>query len=157
MSKHYLPLISLLLVLCFLVAGLAFYRTLTAPQSPQQEATLTILAPTKSPTPVSASPSGQVAATTSSQLVLEILSPTREASTSSSLLPISGKTATEAGVVVNDKQVLVDSEGSFRTSLRLTSGPNLIVITASSAGQSKVWQTVVTYTAPSSTNVPKTN
>lgn len=156
MSKHYLPLISLLLIIAFLVGSLAFYRTLTAPTKKPPVIALTTLAPTALPTK-EASVAGQIAGSTSAQLILEITSPEKDASVSSSLLPIAGKTATEAGVTVNDKVVLVDSQGEFRTSLRLTSGPNLIVITASESGKSRIWQTVVTYTAKTNLDAKQPN
>ncbi len=146
MSKHYLPLISLLILIAFAVGSFAIYKSLNAPatQTPIAQVTPNIVL-TNTPTPI---PTGQVAATTSALLSLEIISPQAEASVSSSLLSVSGKTASDAAVIVNDKNLSPDLDGLFKTSLRLVPGPNLVVITASSSGTKKVWQTVVTYTAP---------
>lgn len=139
MSKHYLPLITFLTLIALTVGSFALYKSFQAPQK-QTPNTLAPPFPTKAVTPTPTQVLGA-----QSKIELAITSPLAEASVSSSLLMVAGKTATEAAVTVNDKKLVADSLGNFRTSLRLTEGANLIVVQASSSGESTTWQTVITY------------
>lgn len=139
MSKHYLPLITFLILIALTVSSFAFYKSF---QAPQKQTPITLVTPSRAKI-VTPTPTQVLGA--QSKIELAITSPLAEASVSSSLLLVAGQTATEAAVTINDKKLVADSLGNFRTSLRLTEGANLIVVQASSSGKSTTWQTVVTY------------
>lgn len=61
---------------------------------------------------------------------LEIISPTEGLITISRQLEVKGESTPEAEIVINNKAVLVDQEGSFSTFVDLQKGLNLIKITA---------------------------
>lgn len=143
MHKNYLPLIALLTIIAIFVSSVAVYKSFLSERSePKNEKPVVLSANTSrpSPTPIP-SPLPSPIPTVS----LTIDSPIQNASVSSSLLSIKGSTATTAAVTVNDKPLRLNPDGSFKSSLRLSTGPNLLVIQASDSGAFSVWQTVVTY------------
>ncbi len=145
MHKHYIPLFLILGLFVVAIGFFAIYRNL---KNGTETHTISLASatpnPTTNPTPVlgivTASP------TATPKIDLAIDSPLALSSVSSSLLTVAGKSATGAAVLVNEKEVTVNADGSFRSSLRLVPGPNLVVIQASSSAGSSIWQTVVTYT-----------
>ena len=144
MHKNYLPLLGILLTIAIFVGSFAFYKSLSAPTPPSQIAMVS-LPPLPSPTGKTIQILG-ASESAHKKIPLSISSPLEEASISSSLLSVSGKTASDAAITINDKTTTTsDSDGFFKTSIHLVAGANLVVIQASSSAGQAVWQTVVTF------------
>jgi hypothetical protein len=71
----------------------------------------------------------------------------RQTATDSPTMVISGKTDAAANVAINDRQIIVQPDGGFSSSVSLNSGGNTIVVTATdSAGNTAKSTLAVTYT-----------
>jgi hypothetical protein len=69
--------------------------------------------------------------------------------TTSNAIVISGKTDTTATITINDRQAIVQQDGSFNLSISLNAGDNVILtIATDAAGNMAKISKTVTYTAP---------
>ncbi len=69
-------------------------------------------------------------ATQESTLTLEITSPQDGATVSSSTITVTGKTAPNIQVFVNEKELIADTDGNFSTTIELFEGENVIFVVA---------------------------
>ena len=91
-----------------------------------------------STTPIAASPAAlatnqEVGNVTSTNLPLTVTYPATNATLSSSSLTLTGKTAPNADVFVNDQVTKADASGNFSVKLTLDEGQNGIVVNANDA------------------------
>lgn len=143
MNKSYTFLIVILIILALVVGGFALYRstTMTPPSTPRP-ATLTP-PPVVQPHPPK-SDTDQISQ--NNTLPLTIISPQNNFQASSSALVVSGITAPNADVSVNDKDLKADAAGHFSSPLTLDPGDNYILVLASSPDGASELQLTVTYT-----------
>lgn len=136
MKQERVILSFIMVIVGLLVAGVAFYiyqGTKTVPASKT-----TVLAPTPSPTPISAS------------VYLNVENPIDESISDNKTIIISGKTTPDATVAIitnSDQKVIQPSgQGDFSTTVIISDGQNLIQIIAfGSDGQSATVKRTVTY------------
>ena len=156
MSKNYFPLLTALLVVAIVVSLVALIRSFSsksvstpaqpvAVQSDITTSTAVLGTETEKPSPTPAFPP------------IIINNPIENSSTSAKIILVSGQTATSAAVTINDKSISTDKSGNFQTSLKLSPGPNLLVVTASDSGQKNIWQTIITLNSPASTPAASTS
>lgn len=131
MAKTYFLLIGALLLLALAIGGFALYKSNT-------------------PTPLqTAQPSQSLEKTNSQtgQTPLSIISPKNGAQVSGSTVQVTGKTAANADVSVNDSDLKADASGNFTTTINLDEGDNEIIVTAVDAtGAVAESNLTVTYT-----------
>jgi len=84
----------------------------------------------------------------SAGMVLSVLEPANNAVVANAQILIRGKTAPNAEVFINEKELLADDSGNFSTTLTLDEGENLIIVTANdSGGNMAEKELTVTYNA----------
>ncbi len=148
MSKFYLLLILVLVILALSVGGYSFYQASLsqnrakspAPVSPAVSPnTQTLTSPQSPTTPNTPAPVDMIS--------LTVNSPKNKETVSSATISVSGKTVPNADVSVNDKDLKADASGNFSTILTLDEGDNDIYIMASDeSGNYSEWNGTVTYT-----------
>lgn len=136
MKQERVILSFIMVIIGLLVAGVAFYiyqgtKTINAPRT-------TVSVATPSPTPIANS------------VYLNVESPKDEAVTDNKTVTVSGKTTSDATIVIvtNSAQEVVQpsGQGDFSTTITIASGENLIrIIAFGSDGQSTSVQRTVTY------------
>lgn len=145
MNRSYLLLISLLILIAVGVGSFAFYKTglkketttIVQPSPPPQEPAASKTMPPNPPENID---------TSKNSLPLVITSPKTNSTVSSPTITVSGTTAPNADVAVNDKDLTANSRGEFSTTLTLDEGQNDILITVSNESGSSLWEGLVTYT-----------
>lgn len=148
MNKSYLFLIGLLIILAIAVGGFALYRSTTykpvvQTNSPINNVTPTVQTPTKPPPPT-ITEEEQIAK--NNTLPLTISSPLDKSEVATPTISVSGTTAPNADVSVNDKDLKANSTGKFTTTITLDDGQNYILIVASNETGASEWQGTITYT-----------
>lgn len=142
MSRAYLLLIGVLILIVVGVGAYAFLRSSSTPAVPYQPPVVNQNqnpAPPQLPSPVPT--------TFQNQISLIVSSPTKNQVVTAATLTVSGKTVPNADVSVNDKDLKANAQGNFSALVTLDEGENEIVVTASDdAGNFSEWQTTVTYT-----------
>ena len=136
MKQERVILSFIMVLIGLLVAGAAFYFYQSTKVIPNTKTRLTI-SPTPTPTP-------------KSNIFLILNDPTDESVVGSKTLLISGKTTSDAAVMVitdADQQIIQpSSEGNFSTTITLESGENVIQVQAIAPdGGTKFLQRTVTY------------
>lgn len=101
-------------------------------------------------TKTSVTPQGEKAGvsptTIASDIPLLVFQPANGVQVSESLILVSGKTAANAEVFINEKETVADVNGNFRVTLDLDEGENLIIVTANDEdGNIAEQEFVVTY------------
>ncbi len=144
MSKAYLFLLALLALAALGIGGFAYLRSTSSSTTPSYSTpTTTPQAPSQPTTP--SQPATE--APLQNQIALTVSSPTKGQQVSLASLVVKGKTAPNADVAVNDKDIKADASGNFQTTITLDEGDNEIFITASDAnGNYSEWSATVTYT-----------
>lgn len=137
MSKGYLALIAALAVAVLGVGAFAYFRSQPGQTPP----------PTYQPSP-SSTPSPTPSAPLQNQIALTVTTPKNNGAVFNPKVTVSGKTAPNADVAVNDQDVRADAAGNFSAIITLDEGENEILVTASdSSGNYSEWQGTVTYTS----------
>ncbi len=136
MKQERVILSFIMVVIGLLVAGVAFYIYQGTKTIPVSKTTVSVAAPT--PTPIGAS------------VYLNVNSPANESVVDNKTVTVSGKTTSDATIVImtnSDQKVVKPSgQGDFSTTVIITSGANLIRVTAfGSDGQSETIQRTITY------------
>ncbi|MBI3558984.1 cadherin-like beta sandwich domain-containing protein [Candidatus Gottesmanbacteria bacterium] len=135
MSKVWIIVLIVVGILVLGGAGLVGYKMLY----PQALPTVS-LPMVKVP---SATPS---AAKAPNQITLQITQPTNGQVLSAATVKVTGKTAANADVSVNDKDVKADASGNFTATINLEEGDNPIMVTAFDAdGNTSEQEITVTY------------
>lgn len=149
MNRSYIVLISILVILAVAIGGFALYRSTTRkPESiPTQHPIVTPPPPTDNsapPPPPPLSEEDQIAATNT--LPLTITVPQDHAQISTPSVTVSGTTAPNADVAVNDKDLKADAKGQFTTTITLEEGENYILVVASDETGASEKDLTLTYT-----------
>ena len=136
MKQERVILSFIMVLIGLLVAGVAFYIYQGTKTVPVSKTTVSVATPT--PTPIGNS------------IYLNIDNPADESVTDNKTVTVSGKTTSDATVVVitnSDQKVIQPSgQGDFSTTITIAEGANLIRVTAfSSDGQSVTVQRTITY------------
>ncbi len=136
MKQERVILSFIMVLIGLLVAGVAFYIYQGTKTVPVSKTTVSVTTPT--PTPIGNS------------IYLNIDNPADESVTDNKTVTVSGKTTSDATVVVitnSDQKVIQPSgQGDFSTTITIAEGANLIRVTAfSSDGQSVTVQRTITY------------
>ncbi len=136
MKQERVILSFIMVVIGLLVAGVAFYVYQGTKTIPGSKTTVSVATPT--PTPIGAS------------VYLSLNSPVNESVVDNKTVTVSGKTTPDATIVIitnSDQKVVQPSgQGDFSTTVIITSGTNLIRVTAfGSDGQSETMQRTITY------------
>ncbi len=134
MANTNVNIVAVVLAVLLLMGGLTYALR----QTPVNKSTTTnqsSLIPTSNPsattnqtTTASSQPAAQEP--TTATLGLNIVEPKNGAVVSNSNLKVSGKTAPNAEVFVNDKELRADSTGNFSITVALDEGDNSIIISA---------------------------
>jgi len=149
MSKSYIFLIAILVILAIAIGGFAFYRAATRGQTTAATTTLAPQTPSITPAPTPTSPATSPddhIATQSNTLALTISSPTDNLEVTTPTITVSGTTAAGSDVAVNDRDLKADAKGRFTTTVALEVGVNYILIVASNADGASEKTLTVTYT-----------
>lgn len=142
MGKPYLFLIGALVLVALGIGGFAYYRSTT---NPAIAPSYTV--PSAQPSPNQPSSATQPTSPVPNEIALTITSPVNGAQVSTPTITVSGKTAPNADVSVNDKDLTADAQGNFSTTITLEDGDNNLSITAAdSTGKSSEAELTVTYT-----------
>lgn len=127
MAKAYFLLIGALLLLALAIGGYAFYKSTgitpqLTPQYSQPSGSYNVTPPSQS-TGTSTNPQAN-------QITLTITSPKNGTVLSIPTAKITGKTAPNADVSVNDVDLKADAQGNFTSTVSLEEGDNEIIVTA---------------------------
>lgn len=136
MKQERVILSFIMVVIGLLVAGVAFYVYQGTKTISVSKTTVSVTTPT--PTPIGAS------------VYLSLNSPANESVVDNKTVTVSGKTTSNATIVImtnSDQKVVQPSgQGDFSTTVIIASGTNLIRVTAfGSDGQSETMQRTITY------------
>ena len=136
MKQERVILSFIMVVIGLLVAGVAFYMYQGTKSIPNSRTS--ILVPSPTPTPINTS------------VYLNVDSPTDESVVDNKTVTVSGKTTSDATIVImtnSDQKVIAPSgQGDFSTTIIIADGTNLIrVIAFGGDGQSTTVQKTITY------------
>lgn len=136
MKQERVILSFIMVVIGLLVAGVAFYMYQGTKSIPNSRTS--ILVPSPTPTPINTS------------VYLNVDSPTDESVVDNKTVTVSGKTTSDATIVImtnSDQKVIAPSgQGDFSTTIIIADGTNLIrVIAFGVDGQSTTVQKTITY------------
>src|ERR1035437_263364 len=136
MKQERVILSFIMVVIGLLVAGVAFYMYQGTKSIPNSRTS--ILVPSPTPTPINTS------------VYLNVDSPTDESVVDNKTVTVSGKTTSDATIVImtnSDQKVIAPSgQGDFSTTINIVDGTNLIrVIAFGVDGQSTTVQKTITY------------
>lgn len=146
MSKSYLLLIALLLLVILGVGAFAYSKTTTQPSSKTSYPSSPSTTESTQTQPVPPTTSQSDVNPSKNTLTLSVISPQDNLTVSTPTILVSGTTVPDADVAVNDKDLKANSLGKFSTTVPLEEGENYILVVASNEIGAAEWEGVVTYT-----------
>ncbi len=147
MSRSYLLLIAILLLLILAVGGFAYFKSTgkTSLPTPSPLYQTTPSNNSSSPTPAPTTPP-DVINPSQNTLPLTLTSPKTSTTVTTPTITVIGLTAPNADVAVSDQDIKADATGKFQTTITLDEGDNDILIVASNETGTAEWEGTVTYT-----------
>ncbi len=139
----------LLVILVLITGGILLNKVQRNTESNQSQSTDTV---SSRPTVMQPKPQGNITGSdarnfdSTNQIPLVVSEPTNNQVVTVPTVTVSGTTASNADVFVNDQQLKADTQGKFSTSIHLDEGDNTIIIVTNDAmGNSLEKDIVVTY------------